>query len=638
MLRRISSLLALGLVAAAVSVPAAHADTTTTLTSTKFAQLLVDQANGHVYVTGGNGTNGVEVRNLSGAYVTTVANQPGATGIVLSPDGSTLYVALSNGDSVSAIDTTTLTESARWSTGASSCPSWLAWAHAELWVGYGCDGGSGRLAALDPTATTPALATASDTTFYYAPRVVSDRAERLLGMEHSLSPGTIHSFDLSSGAAVSVASVDPGSNCQDLALTPDGADVVVACGAPYQHPVYKVSDLSANGVYPSSTYPNAVAVSPGGLVAAGTNSSYDVDVRVYRPGASAPMRTYEFGSDALLATAGLAFSPDGTRLYAVTGPYGGPYSLRVLDNPTAATSTLTLSAPASATRGATVALSGALTSAEPVTAPVQLTVTKIDLAGTHSLPSVTTAADGTFSFNDTPAIGGTNTYRVSFAGDAVHQASISAGGAVAVSRSAAVVTLVTNKSTYAYGERATVTAHLGTTYNGRVVTLYATPYGGTRATLLTGSVNSSGNLTAYYTMRKRTAFTVSFPGDYRYAPASASATRYAKALIKTTLTGYYGTSGSYRLYRSTRPSEQNAKLSPAYGGVCLWFRAQSYYSGAWHAAAGPTCLRTDSTGFVAAVYGGTHVIGRPYRLRAEWRTTTANSAYVSPWQYVKFTR
>jgi hypothetical protein len=201
-----------------------------------------------------------------------------------------------------------------------------------------------------------------------------------------------------------------------------------------------------------------------------------------------------------------------------------------------------------------------------------------------------------------------------------------------------LVTLVTNKSTYAYGERATVTAHLGTTFNGRVVTLYATPSGGTRVVLLSGQVNSAGNITAYYTMRMRTAFAVSFPGDWRYAPASASALRYSRALIRTTLSGYYATSGSYHLYRSTAPSEQNARLYPAYGAMCLWFRAESYYSGAWHPAAGPTCLRTDSTGFVGAVYTGTHVLGRPYRLRAEWRTNTLNSAYVAPWQYVKFTR
>jgi hypothetical protein len=60
---------------------------------------------------------------------------------------------------------------------------------------------------------------------------------------------------------------------------------------------------------------------------------------------------------------------------------------------------------------------------------------------------------------------------------------------VAVSRAAASLSVTTNASSYASGSTATVTAHLGTTYNGRTVTIYAQPYGGNKTPVKTGTVD-----------------------------------------------------------------------------------------------------------------------------------------------------
>ncbi|MFF3941030.1 hypothetical protein [Streptomyces phaeofaciens] len=55
--------------------------------------------------------------DLSGAPVVTLANERGATALALSSDGGTLYVALADDDAIAAIDTATLTETGRWTTG-----------------------------------------------------------------------------------------------------------------------------------------------------------------------------------------------------------------------------------------------------------------------------------------------------------------------------------------------------------------------------------------------------------------------------------------------------------------------------------------------------------------------------------------
>ena len=82
----------------------ASADTTVALPWSSFSHVLAD-AHGRVYVTGGTGTDGVWVRNADGSANSMIANEAGATGMALSGDGTTLYVALHDGNAVATIDT-----------------------------------------------------------------------------------------------------------------------------------------------------------------------------------------------------------------------------------------------------------------------------------------------------------------------------------------------------------------------------------------------------------------------------------------------------------------------------------------------------------------------------------------------------
>lgn len=115
---------------------AVYADDTAALPLSGYAHLVVDPAHQHVFVSQGAGSAGIVVTDLSGTPITTVAGEQGATGLALSPDGGTLYAALADGGAIAAIDTATLTETARWSTGAGSSPVSVAVAGGRVWYGY----------------------------------------------------------------------------------------------------------------------------------------------------------------------------------------------------------------------------------------------------------------------------------------------------------------------------------------------------------------------------------------------------------------------------------------------------------------------------------------------------------------------
>jgi hypothetical protein len=80
------------------------------------------------------------------------------------------------------------------------------------------------------------------------------------------------------------------------------------------------------------------------------------------------------------------------------------------------------------------------------------------------------------------------------------------------------------------------------------------------------------------------------------------------------------------------------QLLPSLRHVCVYFRAQHYRHGHWHTSALSTCLHTNRYGEIAGRLGGRHVVGEPYRLRAEWRGNRTALAANGRWLKVKFHR
>jgi hypothetical protein len=279
-----------------------------------------------VFVSGGSGTDGVTVTDTEGTVEQTLSGLPGATGMTLSADGSTVYVALADGDGIGEINTSTLAVTTI-DTGTSTCPSSVAVTADTLWFGYGCGTGDERVGSVESDGT---VHLAVITGFYYPPLLAtSPGADGVLmtGVE-GLSPATLTEYAVTGGnnpKATLQQSTEAGDNLRDLAMTPDGQDVVVASGFPYYQQVYKTSDLSADGTYPTSNYPDAVAIRDDGQVAAGIDGS--PDIWLFQPGGASAIRTYAL-RDGSLAPGALAFA--GTNIYGVTVTSTGHYHLHVV--------------------------------------------------------------------------------------------------------------------------------------------------------------------------------------------------------------------------------------------------------------------------------------------------------------------
>jgi YVTN family beta-propeller protein len=344
----IVTLAALGLLPAA----SAHADTIKPLPIASFYQIVADTAHGHLFISQGSSSySHIIVTNLAGQQVTAIAGQDGVTGIALSPNGKTLYAALGSAHAVSAIDTATLKQTASYPIGNANTPVDVAVQSGKVWVSYNTGTpGSATVGDINLSAKPPAFQTqAALGGWYAAPQLAADPHDTgvLIAAEPSLSPSSVASYNVSVNPATVRAQSTFFQNCEnesDLAVVPGGAEFILACGGEYTHYRYSTADLSQQGSYASTNYPDAVAIDAHGDVAAGTaNNPSAPDIYVYRQGGDIALNTYNLASSgANLMPRGLAWSADGSRLFAVLKTSTSSYYLQVIDGPTLISPSLTL--------------------------------------------------------------------------------------------------------------------------------------------------------------------------------------------------------------------------------------------------------------------------------------------------------
>jgi YVTN family beta-propeller protein len=305
-----------------------------------YGAIVVDQTHKHVFVSGGPSANAIAVADFDGDRDKPITGQPGATGMVLSADGTTLYAALSTGDAITAIDTKTLKETARYPTGAQTCPTRLARTGQRIWFGYGCgtawSGGVGRL---DLTVNPPAVSLnlQGDTPFQGAPLVAATGADPgpLVAAQPALSLSTVAVFTANSGELTPVVSGSvAGSNLADTAISPDGATLYTAAGSRDSVAGFSMTDLAGRGAFATGRFPNAAAVSSDGAYLIAGVFNPDKDVYVYRLSTGSLVKRIELGSGVTLADRGLALLADSKILFAVVQPIGGTSpSLRIVSRP-----------------------------------------------------------------------------------------------------------------------------------------------------------------------------------------------------------------------------------------------------------------------------------------------------------------
>ncbi|MCX4699223.1 hypothetical protein [Streptomyces sp. NBC_01373] len=426
------SLLGLGTTTAA-------ADTSTSLPISSYRDMAVDAAHQQVFLSDPFGGS-VLVTDYTGQVVKQIGGEAGAWGVALSSDSRTLYVALRDAGAIAAIDTATLQETARYDTGtgagAYAGPTSLALAGGKIWFGYSTDTWHGALGSLDLSGPQPVVTRDQGLdTFRGAPHLAAtpQDPDTLVAAESDGNAASLAVYDVSTGRAEAQARrVDPGpdgcASLQDLALTPDAARVVVACASPYYHQAFRTADLSDDGRYTTSHYPNSVAVAPDGTIAAGINGASSPDVYLFPQGDSTAFHTWDFPASSpyttnTLQSGGLAWAPDGSRIFAVTEDSGSSsLSLQVLNHPQVDT-TVTVRAPASSPRNQDLTLNGKLVAPVGFGTGSTVDIWRLDdpLAGEGTMiGSATVAADGTFSYTDRPRAKGAVQYTVQYYGDARH--------------------------------------------------------------------------------------------------------------------------------------------------------------------------------------------------------------------------
>jgi hypothetical protein len=246
-----------------------------------------------------------------------------------------------------------------------------------------------------------------------------------------------------------------------------------------------------------------------------------------------------------------------------------------------------------------------------------------------------TDADGNYSFTDAPDRRGSVAYTVT-----VQPSGPSASATTDVRGLTADLRLTAADHVVPSGHSVDLTVHLASPTDDRHVTLDAKPYHRDRAQVAAGEVDAgTGELTAAYTVDRRTRFFAHFAGDDRYEPASDKLLIRARAVLVERLRGGYADKDGYRLYHPDRDPALAVRLLPS-RRACVYFRAQRKDNGRWRNAAVSDCVHTTSDGLARGVFKGYghHVVGPPYRLRAETHRTKVALAGRGPWLRLKFHR
>jgi hypothetical protein len=197
-----------------------------------------------------------------------------------------------------------------------------------------------------------------------------------------------------------------------------------------------------------------------------------------------------------------------------------------------------------------------------------------------------------------------------------------------------------------YGAKVTLTVTLGPTFTDRTVSLYATPFGGARTLVGTGTVDAERKWYAQYSITTATTFTAVFAGDAYNAPNSASRTLNAYARVTDRLTGAYKTSkdssGAVNDYfHGSGTLTLYATVAPNKDGECLEPESEQYDKGVgWDADTKYGCDKLDRASHDAAPFSLSLAVGDRYRIRGDYLRgkDAANLSAQGPWLYFTVTK
>lgn len=286
-----------------------------------FGSLAVDASRSRILVSSPQ-SNVVSVLDQDGRVVRRIKIDGGPNAMLV--DGDRLYVVATSAGRVDVLDASTYRRIAQFGAGSLVEPGPLVMAGGRLWTSTGpCQRHTTSLVSIDPRNGALVVHPPIDDLRYCIDLATSEtEPDVLLGFQPGLSPAIVSRLDVSGPSPVVVANhLTSLGNLRQLDVMPGGDRFVAASGAPYEILEYRTADLGESGlVYPAAAYPTAVATTParGGMVAAGIDSVDGPDVLVFRRGDPQPASTLELGAGRTLLSRSLAWSPDGSTLFAVS--------------------------------------------------------------------------------------------------------------------------------------------------------------------------------------------------------------------------------------------------------------------------------------------------------------------------------
>ena len=320
--------------------------------------------------------------------------------------------------------------------------------------------------------------------------------------------------------------------------------------------------------------------------------------------------------------------PVGTYIYTASytpasGTSASPASSTFTVPVTVATSSLSLTGPTSVRPGASFALSGNLafqfgapSNGQPVT------VVRKNPNGTTASFRLTTGTNGAFKVNDKIPALGTYTYTASYAGGSAAKPAQPVTFRLTVAKASPTLTLSTSASTALYNSTIKVTAHLGSTYSDRTVSVYYQLIGTSAKKLLkTAVVNSAGNLTLGYLATRNVVFSATFNGDAQYLSRSVSQRFNVGARVAMTNSGWFSTISNFgtteHIYHHTGHVNFSVTVAPNKHGEHLNLVVEQFYGGSWTAVPAQTFSYTlDNSSRVAGYLTVAKVIGDHFRMEA----------------------
>ncbi|MER6583683.1 hypothetical protein, partial [Nonomuraea sp. NPDC001023] len=208
--------------------------------------------------------------NLTDGVVTGL---PGVQQLAVNVDGTRLYAALTASNEVAEIDTASLAVTRRIDLSAHPCPSTLALLGERLWVGHGCDNGTGGVVGLDLSASIPAPVAVGGE--HLRPPVLAAAGDTLVVGQTALHDADVLVYDLGEGAPALRGTIEGEEShidsLRDLTLSSDGGTLFSAADAPGHLSRYDTRTLAATGTYgagwtatwrPRSTAPGPTAAAP----------------------------------------------------------------------------------------------------------------------------------------------------------------------------------------------------------------------------------------------------------------------------------------------------------------------------------------------------------------------------------------